>query len=103
MTNRELLVKLAEGKKFRRKDWGAVDDYIHMTVDGHVVNSRGVDYSCLSVFDDWQEIVEPLRWEGNCQVGPSLFPGHAYGTTLGVTLPLMFESKRVKVIVEEIV
>ncbi len=103
MTNREILIKLAAGKKFRRKDNIAGEFVIRMDDTGFIVTDSGKAYYDLCRYEDWKEFVEPLRWEGNCQVGPSLFPGHAYGTTLGVTLPLMFESKRVKVIVEEIV
>ncbi len=102
MTNREILIKLAEGKKFRRKDWGAVDYYIHMTVDGHVVNSRGVDYSCLSVFDDWQEVVEPLRWEGTCTIQMGDCDQIEIDNPKPL-FPIRLNRKRCRVIVEEIV
>ncbi len=101
MTNREILIKLAEGKKFRRKDNIAGELVILMNPTGFVVTEYGDSYYEVSRHDDWQEVVEPLKWE------TSLIMCVRHETRkmlpFSVDIPCYFEGKHVRVTVEEII
>jgi hypothetical protein len=104
MSNREILIKLAEGKKFTRKAWefGA---RIFMDNEGRImyVDDATLTPRYHNFTDDsgWQEVFEPMRWEG---VG-SVTNHHgcwSQGLLYVDALPKAFEGKRIRVVVEEI-
>jgi hypothetical protein len=100
MSNREILIKLAEGKKLRQNFWSP-SEYIYMTEAGEVLEETDVSY-CLDVDidnDTWHEYAEPMQWEAEVLIG-GVGP-HPNGE-LYVAVPNRFAEKRVRIVVEEI-
>jgi hypothetical protein len=97
MTNRELLVALAQGKKMRLSEW-APGAYIYMDDRGNLHNELDhIDVLPLHT-SAWQEVVEPLYWEGEVDVDYL----HR-DAKFCVVVPANFENKRVHIAVKEIV
>ncbi len=95
MTNREILIKLAEGTRFTRPGLG--DTTIYMDEAGATVYSSG-GRADVSAYTTWQEVVEPRRWEY-----PSIRVERCCCWPANLCLPEIWEGKRVKVTVEEII
>ena len=111
MTNREILMKLAEGKKMRLPSWNK-SYYIYMNTCGRVIYGNSDAHSeelCnlqITEISGWQEVVEPLQWEKEYEVSSSMGVSLKNGENIGVIeclLPPQFIGRRVKVTVEELV
>jgi hypothetical protein len=105
MSNRELLVALAQGKKMRMTSWVS-GQFISMSDDGDICIETGEPYCLPGVVAgyDWQEVVEPLRWEGEVSVTYNPVTSTTARPNINyITVPPEFYNKRVRVRIEEII
>jgi hypothetical protein len=98
MSNREILIKLAEGKKFKLPTWH--NAFIYMDDMGTLRNSNE-DPIYFTDNPDWQEVVDPMRWEFD-DIIPTRLVIQGVPRTM-VEVPQEYTNKRIKIRVEEIV